>query len=516
MKTTNIKAVIDLGSVSVRMEVVQVDDTGAIQALDSLSQSVQLGRDTFTGGRIKRNSIEQCVKAFRSFTTVLNEYNIDLDTDVTAVATSAVREARNCDTFLERLYIASGIWVQPIDGATVNRLTFLGVWPLIKSKAKLLQKQINIWEIGGGSTEILGLKNGQVHFSHSYRFGSYRFREKIRGLNLSKVAERNMAENEIDAVLRSFDTEIYVSGKPRLILMGSEIRFAAKRLRPNWSGTTLLTANVSSLSKMADEFFPLSAETIASRHNMPLEEAQILGFTLLAYTRLAQRLSLKQVYLCGVSLRSGLLARSADKTRWSEEFNRQVLSSARQLAAKYHCDIKHAQCVETLAINLFNEMQQEHKLPSEHALLLRVACLLHDCGRFVSLSAHHKHSQYLIENSDLFGLSKDEIKMAGLIARYHRKAEPKPSHPDYNALSRNKKMIINKLAAILRVADALDNPHTQEAAQYRLFREDDQLCFMINRSSELNAARLALKDKARLFEQIFGLSVVPVIREHVR
>jgi len=516
MNKTNIKAVIDLGSVSVRMEIVQINAEGRLQQLDSLSQSVQLGRDTFTGGRIKRNSIEQCVKAFRSFTSLLNEYDLDLEQDVTAVATSAVREARNCDTFLERLYVASGIWVQPIDGATVNRLTFLGVWPLIKSKAKLLQKQVNIWEIGGGSTEVLGLKQGQVHFSHSYRFGSYRFREKISGLNLSKIAEREMAENEIDGVLRSFDTEIYNSEKPRLILMGSEIRFAAKRLHPGWNGTTLLTANVSSLLKMVDEFFPMSAEAIASKYTMPLEEAQILGFTLLAYTRIAQRLCLKQVYLCGVSLRSGLLARSAENNQWSAEFHRQVLSSARQLAAKYHCDLRHAQCVEALAINLFNEMQQEHKLTQSHALLLRVACLLHDCGRFISLSGHHKHSQYLIDNSDLFGLSKEEIRMVGLIARYHRKSEPKPSHPEYNTLSRKNKLIINKLAAILRVADALDNPHTQEAEQCKIFRKDEQLCVMINRTIELNATRLALKDKARLFEQIFGLSVVQVIKEQSR
>jgi len=513
MKKTKIKAVIDLGSVSVRMEVVQVDQAGGIQPMDSLSQSLQLGRDTFTSGRIKRDSIEQCVKAFRSFATVLNEYGVNLTKDVTAVATSAVREARNCDTFLERIYVASGIWVQPINGAIVNRLAFLGVWPLIKSRTKLLQQHINIWEIGGGSTEVLGLKQGKVHFSNSYRFGSYRFLEKIKGLNLTKQAEREMAENEIDAVLRSIDMDCYHSGKPQLILMGSEIRFAAKRLHPDWNGASLLKANVSSLCKMADEYLPMNAETIAGKYNMPLEEARILGISLLAYTRIAQHLDVKQVYLCDASLRSGLLASCVENSRNSEDFNRQVLSSALQLAAKYHADLSHARCVEKLAVALFNEMQAEHKLSGQQALLLRTAALLHDCGRFISLSAHHKHSNYLIDNSDLFGLSKDELRMVGLLARYHRKAEPNPGHAPYSALSRSDKLIINKLAAILRVADALDNPHTQEAQTCQFFRNEDQLCFTIRRSSDLNAARLALKDKARLFEQIFGLTVVPVIRK---
>jgi exopolyphosphatase/guanosine-5'-triphosphate,3'-diphosphate pyrophosphatase len=504
-----IKAVIDLGSVSVRMEVVQINSKGQINPLDSLSQSVQLGRDTFTGGRIKRNSIEQCVRAFRSFTTVLNEYGIDFEKDVTAVATSAVREARNCDTFLERIYVATGIWVQAIDGATVNRLTFLGVWPLIKSRPKLLQKRISILEIGGGSTDLLGLNNGEVRFSHSYRFGSYRFREMVAEMNLSKQAEFEMAENEINSLLRSIDSDLGDICKQRLILMGGAVRFAAKRLRASWDGKSLLTANISSLSKMATEFFPMNAEHIAGKYNMPLEEAQILGFALLAYTRIAEHLSLKQIFLCDVSLRSGLLAETGSPVKWRSEFDNQVVSSARQMAERYNSDMKHALCVEMIAMRIYAEMQAEHKLPDRYILLLRTACILHDCGRFISLSGHHKHSKYLIENSDLFGLNREDIKVVAMIARYHRRAEPKTAHSDYNALSRSDKLVINKLAAILRVADALDNLHTQNAEDCEIQRTESELRFLFRNTSDLNTTRLALFEKARLFEQIFGLTVIP-------
>lgn len=507
-----IKAVIDLGSVSVRMEVVQIDGKGRITPLDSLSQSVQLGRDTFTGGRIKRNSIDQCVKAFRSFTAVLNEYGIDLENNVTAVATSAVREARNCDTFLERLYVATGIWVQSIDGATVNRLTFLGVWPQIKSRPKLLQKRISILEVGGGSTDLLGLSNGEVCYSHSYRFGSYRFREMIYGMNLSKQAEFEVAENEINSLLRSIDSDLGDIRKQKLILMGGEVRFAARRLRPGWDGKSLLTANVTSLNKMATEFFPMDAESIAGTYNMPLEEAQILGFALLAYTRIAEQLSLKQVFICDASLRSGLLAECGSPVKWRKEFDRQVISSARQMAERYNSDMKHALCVEMIAMRIYDEMQAEHKLPPRYVLLLRTACILHDCGRFISLSGHHKHSKYLIENSDLFGLNRDDIKIVALIARYHRRAEPKPTHSDYNVLSRSDKLVINKLSAILRVADGLDNLHTQDAEECTIERTESELRFLIRNTSDVNTARLALKDKARLFEQIFGLTVIPIIK----
>ncbi len=510
MTKSNIKAVIDVGSVSVRMDVVQVTPEGEIKPLDSLYQSVQLGRDTFNGGRIKRNSIEQCVSAFRSFTAVLLEYGADLENDVTAVATSAVREARNCDTFLERLYVATGIWVQPIDGATVNRLTFLGVWPQIRDRAKLLQKNICILEIGGGSTDLLELQDGAVRFSRSYRFGSYRFREMVSKLGISKQAEIEVARNEIHSLLRSIDTDLGEVRRRKLILMGGEIRFAARRLHPEWSGSSLLTLNVSTLRKMATEYFPMNAEDVASRHDLPLEEAQILGFSLLAYTLIAEHFSLKQVMLSGASLRSGLLAEAASSVRWRDDFERQIISSARQIAEKYNCETNHVDCVEKLAMMIYHEMQPEHKLPPHYAVLLRVAAILHDCGRFISLSSHHKHSQYLIQNSDLFGLSRDDIKIVAMTARYHRRAEPKPTHPDYNALSRDEKLTLNKLAAMLRVADALDNLHTQDVVNCIVERKESELRFRFNSANDLNAARLALREKARLFEQIFGIAVTPV------
>jgi exopolyphosphatase / guanosine-5'-triphosphate,3'-diphosphate pyrophosphatase len=511
MKNPRIKAVIDLGSVSARMEIVQATPDGKILPLDSLYQSVQLGRDTFNSGRIQRNSVEQCVRTFRSFASVIKEYGADLTCDVTAVATSAVREARNCDTFLERIYVATGIWVQPIDGATVNRLTFLGVWPLIRSRAKLLEKNICILEIGGGTTDLLGMRQGEVRFSHSYRFGSYRFFESANRISTTRRIESDMAKNEINSLLRSINDDLADIRINRLILMGGEIRFAARRIKPEWDEKTLLTVNLGSLRKQAQEFFPLDPEEIASRFKMPIEEAQILGFSLLAYTQIAEYLSLKQVLLCGATLRSGLLAEAGNPLKWRRDFEKQIISSARQSALKYNCDMNHADCVEKLAQMIFREMSNEHKLNGHHELLLRVAALLHDCGRFVSLSAHHKHSKYLIENSDLFGLSRTDIRIVALTARYHRRAEPKPTHTDYNLLTREEKMTVNKLASFLRVADALDNLHTQNAAECTIERTENELRFRVDSVSDIHSSQLALREKARLFEQIFGLIVTPVV-----
>ena len=111
-----LKAVIDVGSTSIRMVVAQIDEDLGIQPLDTLNQSVAIGSDTFTRGRISLSTTEDCVKVLRNFSTVLKEYNIDLHRDVRAVATSAVREARNRNEFLDRIYMATGISVEVIEG----------------------------------------------------------------------------------------------------------------------------------------------------------------------------------------------------------------------------------------------------------------------------------------------------------------------------------------------------------------------------------------------------------------
>jgi len=147
-----LKAVIDIGSTSIRMVVAQVYKSGHYQTLDALNQSVAIGSDTFTQGRISRPTIEDCVKVLRNFTTVLEEYRIDLRKDIRAVATSAVREARNRDEFLDRIYMVTNIVVEVIEGPEINRLTFLGIQTLLKKHPALREGRLMVAEIGGGRT----------------------------------------------------------------------------------------------------------------------------------------------------------------------------------------------------------------------------------------------------------------------------------------------------------------------------------------------------------------------------
>jgi exopolyphosphatase/guanosine-5'-triphosphate,3'-diphosphate pyrophosphatase len=169
--------------------------------------------------------------------------------------------------------------------------------------------------------------------------------------------------------------------------------------------------------------------------------------------------------------------------------------------------MNHAENVSQLSVKLFDALHDEHRLGRRERLLLRVGGLLHEVGGYVSNRAHHKHSYYLIINSEIFGLSRDEHAIVAHVARYHRRSTPKPSHTDYMALSRESRMVISKLAGILRVADALDRGHAQQVREFAARKSGDELVLEIPGVSDLTLERRAVVSKGNLLEDIYGVKV---------
>ena len=163
--------------------------------------------------------------------------------------------------------------------------------------------------------------------------------------------------------------------------------------------------------------------------------------------------------------------------------------------------------VASLATRLFDDLRAEHGLGARDRLLLEVGALLHDVGIFVNLRGHHKHAQYILSVSEIFGLSRDDMAVISNIARYHRRAAPNKSHLPYMALDSDARVVVNKLGAILRVANALDADHLQKVRDVRVAREDDQWVLEVEGGGDLTLERLAALARADLLTEVFGRKV---------
>src|SRR4029079_7153949 len=189
------------------------------------------------------------------------------------------------------------------------------------------------------------------------------------------------------------------------------------------------------------------------------------------------------------------------------DFSRQVLASALALGEKYRFDAPHGKNVAFLATRLFDEMQAEHGLSRRDRLLLEVAALLHDVGIYVNLRGHHKHSQYILSVTDIFGLGRDDMAVIANVARYHRRSTPQRSHILFASLDSETRVTVNKLSAILRVANALDADHLQKLKDVRLVDDDGTWVLEVDGAGDVTMERLASVARADLFTEVFGRRV---------
>jgi exopolyphosphatase/guanosine-5'-triphosphate,3'-diphosphate pyrophosphatase len=185
----------------------------------------------------------------------------------------------------------------------------------------------------------------------------------------------------------------------------------------------------------------------------------------------------------------------------------QVMASALQLGKKYMFDEQHGTTVSRFAVRLFDETRTLHNLTLEYRLLLEVAGLLHDIGGFINMAEHHKHTLYLLTATPVIGLSKEQMAIVANTARYHRKSQPKIQHDAFRVLPSRDRVVVSKLAALLRVADAMDNQHAAKVSEFSVEFRKPKFIISLKGEGDLLLEKWALLKKAQMFEETYSVKV---------
>jgi exopolyphosphatase/guanosine-5'-triphosphate,3'-diphosphate pyrophosphatase len=499
-------AAVDLGANSIRMVIAEVAVDGRIEVLERLQRAVRLGQDTFRRGRLGGQSMRAALAVLRDYRQLLNLYKVE---KIRAVATSAVREASNADTFLDRVFMAAGLHVEVIDTSEESRLTVSAVRQAVGHALGVDHQQTLISDVGGGSTLLTLLQSGEIATSLSMRLGSIRLQEMFSTSEESPQRSADLLRQHISNALISLRNSLPLAEIQAFVAVGGDARFAAREIGKPTDSPELAIIERADFDKFVEHCEQFTAEGISKRHGIPFAEAETLNPALLVYEILWHKMKVPRMIVSQVSMRDGLLLELAREVTGKEDdaLLSGVIHSATALAEKYHVDPNHAANVAEVAVRLFDFLQADHGLKKRHRLLLRVASLLHEVGQFVSSRAHHKHSEYLIANSEIFGLNRLEITLVAQIARYHRHSVPRSSHPNYMALPREQRVVVSKLAGMLRVADALIRGNLRREHEIRFHRRGDELVVTLPAGSDLLLEEHSLSAKGDLFEEIFGLKL---------
>ncbi len=519
-------AAIDIGTNSVHMVIANIDASlPSFNVIGKEKETVRLGEFSKGTGNLAEDAMERCIAALKRCMKVADRFNAD---DVVAVATSAVREAGNGQDFIDRVKAEVGLSVNLISGTEEARRIYLGAI----SGMELKGKPHAIIDIGGGSTEIILGKGGPPDFLSSSKVGAVRLMSRFvssdplnrKEYDYLSAYVRGILEPTIDQLKRKLAKRISEGDMPDepLRLIGT-------------SGTTECLAILSAIDKTGVEPDPLNGYRLSYQEltgwvqrlrkmsyaqrlavpGMSDRRAEIIVPGAVILQTAMQLLGVADLTICERALREGvvvdwMLIHGLIEDRM--EFQDSVRNrSVRKLARKYRAE---GDRVAQFASDLFDQTQSVlHDLGPTEREYLWAAAMLHNSGHYISHSAHHKHSYYLIRNGGLLGFTETEVEIIANIARYHRKSQPKRRHEGYNNLpTKQARQVVDQLGAILRVAVALDRGRSGAIAtiQTQYAPEDESLTLSLTPVRPDNSCELELWNldfKKAWFEEVFNVQL---------
>ena len=508
MEKQGIAAVVDIGSSAIRIVVAQLGDNGEWERLDRAAKPVPLGRDVFLSGSLSRETMQKGIDILVGFRELIDGWQVP-DSSIRVIATSAIREARNRDTFIDRVAVRTGLRIEIVEGIEENHLTFLAVQHAVKPNPQFAKSNSMIIEVGGGSTEIMLLQRGKMVAAHSLRIGTIRLEQQGRPLWRDSAQVEEFVRESVRVSHDLLNSELELERIKFFVAVGGDARHVANAVGTKAEDHYWVIER-HDFARYLRELQDRSTDEIVRRNNVTYNEAEGLVPALTVYRHFLESTSAQQLIVPDVSIREGVLMSFALGSDWAVErqFYGQVITSAENLARRYHYDHAHSRHVADLALSLFDQLQREHALDRHSRLLLEVAAILHDIGVYVRASGHHKHGQYIIQNSEIFGISRDDLRIISNIVRYHRKAPPNSSHSNYASLRREQRMQVSKLASILRVADALDRGHAQRVTGARAEVNRGDVILTCEVAGDISIERYGFSSKADMFEEVFGLNVI--------
>ena len=500
-------AVLEIGSTGSRLLVAEIFPDGRWQALDRASKPVALGRDVFTTGHVSRESFMECISVLKNYHEYLQGWGIN-DKDIHVIATSALRVAKNRDMFIDRVRQETGLNLNIVEGLEENRLMYLAVRFALKNDLPLFWRANSmILEIGGGSTEIMLLRRGQMVAAHSLKIGTILIDQASR-IGSSQVRERYVSET-IRNTSDILSSELDLAYVRTFVIAGFDASITAVQAGRN------LNEHCGIISREAFTEFvrtvqEYSIDECVEKLQMPYWEAESFIPGILVYKLLLDRTGANQVVIPKVSIREGLLidlAHGVDPVL-QEEFFSQILASAVNLGRKYHIDEPHCRHVAKLCMSIFDALVKEHGMNRRERMLLEAAAMVHEIGMFIRSSGHNLHGQYIIANSEIFGLKREELDIVGNVIRYHRGTPPAATDIDYIALQREERILVLKMVSILRAADALDRGHTQQIKLVSVEKKSETVVLHTEGARDLSLELMGLDEKGSLFQDVFGYKII--------
>ena len=480
-------AAIYIGTYDVSLKVFEFTNRKKFHEVDHIRSRQELGKGAYGTGTIGYEQVEELCETLAQFKEIMESYKVD---SYEVCAAAALRDTTNEIFVLDQIYLRTGFRVKVLSNSEHRFISYKAVAgsPVFE---EMIKTSAAVVDFGGASVQITLFRNGKMITTQHMEAGIMRLRNLLGDRGYSLKMYENQIEEYVNKKLEGF----------RAMYMNTPVDYLI-----------LISDYAGGLVKI-DKLLKKTLEEITAELNLSDEREPLIIPALVLYKMMAQNVNPKEVWVPGANIQDGMAFDYAQHNKLlasTHDFDADVISAATFLSEHYHSFSPHIQTLSKLSIKIFDAMKQEHGLGKRARLLLQVATILHDCGKYVSFAEASESTYHIIMSSEIIGLTHQEREIVAQIVRYNT-LPLDPYEEVADVLSQEEYLCVAKLSAILRVANALDQSHKQKFKNIRIAVRERKLVITVEAFEDIALEQALFDAKTSYFENVYSMK--PVLKE---
>lgn len=500
-------AAIYIGTYEVSLKIFELSGKKKIHEIDHIRARVELGRDAYTKGAIGYELVDELCDTLEEYSQIMKGYKVDA---YEAYASAVLRDSSNELFILDQIRLRTGLKVQVISNSEHRFISYKSVAGREEFE-KMIQSSAAVVDVGGAGLQITLFQNGSLVTTQHVVIGTLRLSELLRDRSKSLAMSEKQMEELINKKLETL-RHLYLKDEMKyIIFMGDYCMELMKHLDKNHQTDNLVRAE--KFIKYIGRLQKKTVAEISAELNLANDNDPLIVPSILLFKALAESMNSKEVWVPGVNINDGIAYSYAEKNhlvRAVHDFDQDILSAAKNLSEHYKSYSPHIEALTQMSTKIFETMKKVHGLGNRERLLLEVATILHDCGKYVSFANSPECAYQIIMSSEIIGLTHLEREIAALTVLYNTLPLP-----EYDVLSdrldQYSYMVVAKLSAILRLSNALDQSHKQKFKNIRITIRGKELLIAVEALEDISLEQALFAEKTAYFENVF--SIKPVLKE---
>lgn len=506
-------AAIDVGSYLLHMKIYEFLPSNIMKEVDSVRYGIDLGTETFFTGKIASEKVNELCKVLCDFCEIMKSYGVS---QYVAYGTSAIRETRNTQILLDLIEQRTGIRIEVLSNSRQRFLTYKSVASTGSAFNTIIEKGTGILDIGGGSIQLSLFEHDTLVATQNMKLGVLRLQERLHELSSGYARYEALLDEMIDSQFEVFKKLYLKEGQIENVIIVDD--YVSVLLRKKLLGSH--TAGYIDHKTFLSYYDALKNESLSEKKKKyDLDEAGLNKMYISAalIAKAVRMTGAKLIWAPGICLCDGMAYEYGENKhllKRTHDFEEDIIACAKNISKRYMGSVKRAETLESITMAIFDALKKRSGLSVRDRLLLRIAAILHDCGKYISLYNLGDCSYNIIMATEIIGLSNEEREIVANVVKYnHLEFESYEAIAAGHMISSEQYLRITKLSAILRVANGLDRSHKQKFKDITVKIKDGEFVISVNTNKDITLEMGLLRERARFFEDVFYLK--PVIK-HVK